>query len=124
MRANDSLIQLRPEVLHEAMESSPIEKFQNEVLRPILKFQHELLLEEWRVNPLFKQVKESPNPAQKRKLLGLTFSKNTGLLQRLIGTVVGLLTTEEFNFYMSEKALIDKRIKELLLTRLLSYDEN
>lgn len=122
MRANDSLIQLRPEVQREAMESSPIEKFQNEVLRPILKFQHELLLEEWNVNPVFKPIKESSNPAQKRKLLGLVFSKNTGLLQRLIGTVVGLLTNTEFNFYLSEKALIDKRIKELLLTRLLSYE--
>lgn len=121
MRANESLIQLRPDVLREAVESSPIEQFQNEVLRPILKFQHELLLEEWKLNPLFIQIKETSNPVQKRKLLGHVFSKNNGLLQRLIGTVVGLLTIEEFKFYLSEKALIDKRIKELLLTRLLSY---
>lgn len=122
MRANESLIQLRPDVLREALESSPIEKFQNEVLRPILKFQHELLLEEWKLNPLFIQIKETSNPVQKRKLLGLILSKNSGLLQRLIGTVVGLLTIDEFNFYLSEKVLIDKRIKELLLTRLLSYE--
>lgn len=121
MRANESLIQLRPDVLREAVESSPIEKFQNEVLRPILKFQHELFLEEWMVNPLFLQIKETSNPVQKRKLLGLIFSKNSGLLQRLIGSVVGLLTIDEFKYYLSEKVLIDKRIKELLLTRLLSY---
>ena len=121
MRANESLIQLRTDVLREAVESSPIEKFQNEVLRPILKFQHELFLEEWKLNPLFIQIKETSNPVQKRKLLGLILSKNSGLLQRLIGTVVGLLTIDEFKYYLSEKVLIDKRIKELLLTRLLSY---
>lgn len=121
MRSNEYLLQLRPAVQREAIESSPIEKFQNEVLRPILKFQHELLLAEWKVNPLFKQIKENPHPAQQRKLLSAVFSKNIPLLQRFTGMVIGMLTIEEYLFYLSEKTVIDKRIKELLLTRFLSY---
>ncbi|MFM7643610.1 MAG: hypothetical protein ACKO5N_02345 [Sphingomonadales bacterium] len=121
MRPNVNLAELRPEVHREVMEISPIEKFQNEVLRPILKFQHELLLAEWKVNPLFKQIKESSNPEQQRKLLSVVFSKNTSLFQRLIGMVVGMFTTEEYDYYLAEKVVIDKRLKELLLTRFLSY---
>ncbi|MFM6965661.1 MAG: hypothetical protein ACKOWM_08795 [Sphingomonadales bacterium] len=121
MRPNVNLVELRPEVHREVMETSPIEKFQNEVLRPILKFQHELLLAEWQVNPLFKQIKENPHPAQQRKLLSAVFSKNIPLLQRFTGMVIGMLTIEEYLFYLSEKTVIDKRIKELLLTRFLSY---
>ena len=35
--------------------------------------------------------------------------------------VCGLFTEEEFKFYLSQKSMVDKRIKELLITRLLSY---
>lgn len=121
MRPNVNLVELRPEVHREVMETSPIEKFQNEVLRPILKLQHEILLEEWSLNPLFEKIKELHQPEEKRRLLSRLFSKNPALLQRLIGCVVGLLTLQEYQYYMQDKTLIDKRIKELLLTRLLSY---
>jgi hypothetical protein len=32
-----------------------------------------------------------------------------------------LFTNEEFTFYLSQKSVVDKRIKELLITRFLSY---
>jgi hypothetical protein len=35
--------------------------------------------------------------------------------------VCGLFTDEEFAFYLSHKSIVDKRIKELLITRFLSY---
>jgi hypothetical protein len=121
MRPNVNLVELRPEVLREELETSPIEKFQNEVLRPILKFQHEILLEEWSCNPLFEKIKAHHQPEEKRRQLSRLFSKNPALLQRLIGMVLGLFTTEEYAYYLTEKVAIDKRLKELLLTRFLSY---
>ncbi|MEN9743972.1 MAG: hypothetical protein RLZZ65_1777 [Bacteroidota bacterium] len=115
------LLQLRPEIEKADLEANPIEKFQNEVLRPILKFQHELWLQEWQQNPLFSKVKLINNEAERRSILSQVFSKNPALVQKYIGMVVGYFLKEEFVFYSTNKNNIDKRIKELLLTRLLSY---
>jgi hypothetical protein len=122
MNRNESIVAVRPTVQKESTEFSNEELFQNDVLRPILKFQHELLLQEWEENPLFLSIKKADTIEERRKLMALLFSKQPPFLQRLVGMTVGLLTKEEFQFYLKEKALLDKRIKDLLITRLLSCD--
>jgi hypothetical protein len=120
MNRNDSIVALRPTVQKQSTEHSKEELFQNEVLRPILKLQHDLLLHEWQENPLFLPIKKADTIEERRKLLALLFSKHPPFLQRLVGMIVGLLTSLEFQYYLEEKAALDKRIKALLLTRLLS----
>ncbi len=121
MRTNEQLIQLRPQIQREATEFSAAEQFQNDILRPVLKFQHDLLLHEWQENPIFQPVQKANTLEERRQLLSKLFSKHTPYLQRLVGMIVGLLTLEEYHFYLKEKAVLDKRIKELLITRFLSY---
>jgi hypothetical protein len=98
-----------------------LELFQNDVLRPILKLQHELFQFEWFQNPLFKAIQSIENPVLQRTQLSNFLSKNPNLTNRYIGMICGLFTNEEFTFYLSQKSVIDKRIKELLITRFLSY---
>ena len=121
MRTEEMLKGLRPEIQKEKTEVTEIELFQNEVLRPILKFQHDLWLLEWQQNSLFNPVKALINEAEQRKLLQSIFSKNPGLAQRYIGMTAGYFTLTEFQYYLETKNEVDKRIKELLLTRFLSY---
>lgn len=121
MRTEEQLLGLRPDIEKQTTEVTALERFQNNTLRPILKFQHELWLFEWQQNALFKLVKALTNEADQRKLLQTTFSKNPGLVQRYIGMTVAYFTLAEFQYYLENKNVVDKRIKELLLTRFLSY---
>ena len=121
MRTKEQLIQLRPQIQREATEFSAAEQFQNEVLRPVLKFQHELFLHEWEENPIFQPVQKANTMEERRQLLAKLFSKQTPYIQRLVGMIVGLFTQEEYQFYLKEKVVLDKRIRALLITRLLSY---
>jgi hypothetical protein len=121
MRSNVSLKQLRPSVRKEATVSTELELFQNDVLRPILKLQHELFQFEWFQNSLFKAIQAIENPVLQRTQLSNFLAKNPNLTNRYIGMVCGLFTNEEFTFYLSQKSVVDKRIKELLITRFLSY---
>lgn len=122
MSRDQNILELRPTIQREAIESNSLEHFQNEVLRPILKFQNELFLKEWHNNPYFEKIKELQNLGEKRNQLAVLFSKNPVLFARFIGMCVGLFSTSEFEFYQNEKSQIDRRIKELLLTRFLSYE--
>ena len=122
MSRDQNILELRPTIHREVIESNSLEHFQNEVLRPILKFQHELLLKEWQSNPYFEKIKELQSQGEKRSQLAVLFSKNPVLFSRFIGMCVGLFSTSEFEFYQNEKSQIDKRLKELLLTRFLSYE--
>jgi hypothetical protein len=121
MRSNVSIKQLRPSVRKEATVSTELEMFQNDVLRPILKLQHELFQFEWFQTPLFKAIQAIENPVLQRSQLSNFLAKNPNLTNRYIGMVCGLFTNEEFTFYLTQKSLVDKRIKELLITRFLSY---
>jgi hypothetical protein len=121
MRTEEMLKGLRPEIQKEKTEVTEIELFQNEVLRPILKFQHDLWLLEWQQNAIFLVVKSLNNQTEQRKMLQILFSKNSGLVQRYIGMTAGYFTLTEFQYYLETKNEVDKRIKELLLTRFLSY---
>jgi hypothetical protein len=121
MRPDDTLKQLRPAVVKEDTEANQIERFQNEVLRPILKFQNEIFLIEWSKSGHFELIQSIENPSMKRKTLTTFLAKNPKLSNRYLGMVCGLFTAEEFTFYLSQKSIVDKRIKELLITRFLSY---
>jgi len=73
MNRNESIVALRPTVQKQSTEHTKEELFQNEVLRPILKLQHDLFLHEWQENPLFLSIKKADTLEERRKLLALLF---------------------------------------------------
>ena len=99
--------------------TSLIEKFQNEVLRPIIKMQNNLLV------TFFK------NYIKNRKIefnkLGVEYQENkiNSILTKdinfkniLIGSIVGLFKENEIEIYFKSKTEINKRITQIIKQRL------
>lgn len=99
--------------------TSLIEKFQNEVLRPIIKMQNNLLI------TFFK------NYIKNRKIefnkLGLEFqekkinsilTKDINFKNILIGSIVGHFKENEIEIYFKSKTEINKRITQIIKQRL------
>lgn len=116
------LINQRPEISSAKIfeESSSFETFQNQVLRPILKFQNDLLIEVFlsRIKTKNRDL-SALSFLEKQEIIITQFKTNTTLKQMLLGCVIGLLTTEEFNYYNFNTSNINKRIFSMLKERLL-----
>lgn len=100
------------------------ESFQNEVLRPILKFQNEIIIHyfehfivESKID--FHLIKHHLKIAQIHNL----FKTNIQFKQFYLGLIVGLFTKEDFLFYTENKKEVNKRIIAMLIERLCSQIE-
>ena len=121
MRKEDKLIGLREEILTKKSEQIPIEQFQNTTIRPILKYQHTILIVFFSSN-VHVQYIVSANYLllKKQNQLKLFVSKQLAFRAQLLGIVTGLFTDAEFDFYLSEKVNLDKRISSMILERFIS----
>jgi hypothetical protein len=118
-RPDQSLLDLRPLVPTETEKASDIEQFQNDVLRPILKFQHELFIVESKSNQLLNRCFQKETIEGKRSDIKQVFSKNAHVKYLLIGMVTGLMTSEEFQRYLKDKSEFDKRLSNMLIERIM-----
>ena len=118
---DQQLISQRPEIFSaKTLETtSSFEAFKNQVLRPILKFQNDLLVQVFlsRINSRNQDFSALTLQKKQNILIG-EFKTNTTLKQMLLGCVIGLLTTEEFKFYTTNTSKINKRIFSMLKERL------
>ncbi len=119
MRENDELTSIRPLIAIEPAESA-LEIFQNEVLRPILKYQQELwksilLGEDFLKNALSSGKTQS----EKWRMVMKLATKNPSLKYQWVGMVTGLMTNEEFSYYYRNKKELDKRIMSMLAQRFV-----
>jgi hypothetical protein len=121
MRKEDKLLGLREEILTEKSEQTPIEQFQNTAIRPILKYQHTIIIVFFNSN-IHVQYIVSANSSllKKQNQLKLFTSKQLAFRAQLLGIVTGLFTDDEFEFYLSEKVNSDKRITNMILERFFS----
>jgi len=99
----------------------PIELFQNEVLRPILKLQHSVLF------ALFHHTERSfsndwGNLKKELKLerIETLIMKNGPLRNVLVGVVVGQLEEAEMKVYLKDKREYDRRIVRMVVQRIQS----
>jgi hypothetical protein len=121
MRDEKQLLDLRPEVLTEPTTVSEIEAFQNEVLRPILKLQHNLLVIELETNPLILQlIQKYKSFEAKQTALKQFLLHNRELKHQFIGQITGMLTNDEYLRYKTHKKELDKRIFAMTVERILS----
>lgn len=95
------------------------EKFQNEVLRPILKFQNKLLIALF-INTCKKSKSDffAWNKIQKQTYIEQVFKKDNKVKILFIGLVLALLTTEEVEIYYQNESEFNKRILTMLIERL------
>jgi hypothetical protein len=122
MRNETILKELRPIIETENKTTTEIERFQNEVLRPILKFQHMIFEIEVSNNPLLDKLLKQELTAERRRFLIKGIVSKIEVKNQLLGQITGLLTNSEYQFYYSKKKEMDKRIFAMLLDRFLSIE--
>ena len=118
-RPDKELQDLRPEVYTEADKAGSIESFQNDVLRPILKFQHDLLMATSLSNLVLNRCFKQETIEGKRTEIKQVFAKNAHIKYQFIGMVTGMMTTDEFASYQLNKSEYDKRLTNMIVQRLM-----
>tara|TARA_B100001741_G_scaffold1278_1_gene1023 strand:- start:1069 stop:1446 length:378 start_codon:yes stop_codon:yes gene_type:complete len=110
----------RPHItLKKSKKTSDEEQFQNQVLRPILKFQNELFIKLFLSNCKTYKINYTEfNTEEKHDYIDHIFKKDFKLRAIFIGTVVALFTIEEFEKYTVKKQLYNKRVIQMLSERL------
>lgn len=115
------LLNLRPSLPLEVNFSNNVEKFQNQTIRPILKFLHTALI------TIFEEECNNQNlvpiittPLETRDWLKLKFSKNIEFRNVISGMVISLLTKNELTIYLKNKQEYKRRIFTMALERIAS----
>lgn len=115
---------LRPDITSnysQNLASKDEELFQNEILRPILKLQHELIIGVFE-SAILKKNKhfKSLDRTTQEMLVDTLFSKDSAFRNFLIGIVVGLLEEDELNLYLRDASSLNKRIIQMSIQRVKS----
>ena len=119
-RPND-LLRIRPQIkkIQSFKTMSLEERFQNETLRPILKFQNLLLIEVFRSYiDQRKGVFYNLNLEKKLLYIENALLKDQRFRSSIKGMIVGLLTIEEYADYIRNSSSLNKRMINLVTERL------
>lgn len=121
MDRDDSLINLRPKVEVDFNKNLPIELFQSNTLRPVLKFQNQSILRYFKFfidsfHPKFEHYSSEV----KNKTIRNLIKQNTSVKSKLAHLIIAMFTSKELDFYLLNKKEIDKRLNELLIERINS----
>ena len=116
-----SLLDLRPSIpsiLEEGAISSA-ERFQNSCLRPILKWQNDLL-----VRAMERHIRKRKQPwaemkrGKRQAFIQQSLRKDLRFQEFMIGLIVGYFTLEEWEVYLEEEAELRRRIISMCIQRL------
>lgn len=114
---SERIIGLRDAVAVDTERTSlALEQFQNSSLRPILKFQNAVIVLYFTAQLNGEEIPKSS--VLREALIKIRFQKDPIIRNTLIGMVLGLLSSEELEFYVLNKAELTKRIVALLCQRL------
>ena len=103
-------------------ESTEVENFQNQTLRPILKLQNDLyvaLFESYAMRQ--KSDYETLSGAKKRTFIEQSLQKDMVLKNTFIGITIGLFTIDEIAVYATQSKDYNRRIITMLIERLKSH---
>ena len=118
---DENILKIRPILDLDTTESTPIEKFQNETLRPILKLQHDLLFTVFKQYIVFrKNAFLSLKKDKKEAYIHDTIKTDLKFKNRLLGLIIGHFTIEENLFFQDNETELTRRMTQLLIQRLQS----
>lgn len=102
-------------------QSTTEESFQNEVLRPILKLQNDLIIALFK-NYVSKNKADFYNHTNEKKLAVMenAIQKDSKFRNAMKGIIIGLFTVDEFEIYTQSSSALNKRMMNMLLERLKS----
>ena len=99
--------------------TSDIEKFQNEVIRPVIKMQHDLLIGFLRSYLQKRKVDFSILPEKKkRSKVSSIFKTDNNYKNITLGFVIGQFSMDEFTFYTDNSSEINRRILQITSQRI------
>ena len=114
---------IRPKIkeINTTLNKTVEEKYQNQILRPIIKLQHDLLLAYFqayliKINCQFDQLSE----LKKKQFIAAVFKQDNTFKSELKGIVIGQFTTEEFAIYYERRSDLNKRILVMIEQRISS----
>ncbi len=118
---SDSLKQIRPEITSARIHSnmSPDERFQNETLRPIIKFQNDLLLASFQ-NYIVKTKNTFYELRLEKRMdyIANALQKDIKYRNSVKGIIMGQFTVEEYANYIQNSSALNKRIINMVIKRL------
>lgn len=98
---------------------TPAEGFQNEVLRPILKSQNELLIAMFKHQVSKRKTNfDNFSPEDQFNHIEQTIRKDLNFRSLLLGTIVGRLTPEQYDAYCPLEEELNRRTINMLIQRL------
>ena len=99
--------------------TSDVEKFQNEVIRPIIKMQHNLLVASFK-NYLQKRKIDflALSDPKKRSRISSVFKTDNTYKNTILGFIIGHFSLEEYAFYIANSSEINKRILQISSQRI------
>jgi len=119
-----NLKSIRPEFPSNIVNSkmSDDERFQNIVLRPVVKLQHELLVAAFR-NYIVKHKSVFYELSLEKRIdyIENAIQKDMKFRNSLKGMVIGMFTVEEYNLYIQNSSALNKRMMTIVKDRLLSH---
>ena len=96
------------------------ELFQNMVLRPVIKMQHDILI--LRVKSYFTSKRVMFNMMDKKKrtvAIEQVFLGDNAFKKEIQGMILGQLNADEFKGYLKSERSINKRIIQMVRNRML-----
>ncbi|MDC1371734.1 glyoxalase [Flavobacteriaceae bacterium] len=99
--------------------TSDLERFQNEVIRPIIKMQNNLLVAFFNNYIRNRKIEFNKLEAefQKNKIKTI-LTKDVNFKNILIGSIIGHLNENEIKIYLKSKSELNKRIIQMVMQRL------
>ncbi len=111
------LLAIRPEITSAVVSEnmSPEEKFQNKTLRPVIKFQKDLLIEVFK-NYTRKHKNAFLKLSIEKRLLYIenAVQRDIKFRNSLKGIIIGQFTVEEYVLYTGNSSALNKRMMNLV----------
>jgi hypothetical protein len=115
---------LRPDILSKTInkEMSSEEYFQNTVLRPIIKFQNDLLIAVFLQFCIkYKNVFFDLSTEKKILYIESAIVKDNKLRTSFRDMIIGLFSAEEYTEYLLNESTLNKRITGIVKERLINH---
>jgi hypothetical protein len=96
-----------------------LERFQNEIIRPIIKMQHQLLIASFQYYLQKRKIDFSILTDQKkRSRVTAIYKTDTTYKNMTLGFIIGHFSLNEFTFYNANLSEVNKRILQIITQRI------
>tara|TARA_R110001592_G_scaffold97430_1_gene279139 strand:+ start:59 stop:430 length:372 start_codon:yes stop_codon:yes gene_type:complete len=99
--------------------TSELEKFQNEIIRPVIKMQHDLLIASFKHYLQKRKIDFSVlSDQKKRSRISNIFKTDNNYKNMTLGFIIGHFSADEFTFYTANLSEVNKRVLQIITQRI------